>query len=106
MSPPSLEPFVRERSLPLLLPLRRFATAVGAAYPTWIGEWALDLVGGDLDLREVTAWWYRAAAASAHGLGLAAWSFDGPGGWGALVPVNGSTRTFWRGVNQWPHDLL
>lgn len=92
------------QAVPMLLPLRRFAASAGAAdYPTFIGEWSLSRAESDLDKSEVAKWWYRAASVSAHGLGLAAWSFDGPGGWGALVPVNGSLRTWWKAVNRWPH---
>lgn len=91
------------QAVPMLLPLRRFASRAGSRYPTLIGEWTLSMAEGGLALEDAAKWWYRAAAQSANGLGLAAWNYDGPNGWGALRPVNGSQRAWWKDVNRWPH---
>jgi hypothetical protein len=39
------------------------------------------------------------AAKQAPSLGLVAWNYDGPGGWGCLVPNWEQPRRFWEGIN-------
>ena len=92
------------QAVPLLALLRRFSAGLGGLNATTlIGEWALSHVSGSLGVEEAARWWYRAAAASSNGIGLAAWNYDGPGGWGAVVPNGGAPlRAWWSSVNRWP----
>jgi hypothetical protein len=83
---------------PQLLLLRHFAAAT--ALRTFIGEWALDNLGESLSLETISRWWYDEAGKTPHGIGLAIWNFDGPGGWGAVVPNGQPPRVFWGGVNR------
>ena len=90
------------QALPMLAILRRFANSAGANYSTFIGEWTISKASGSLSLEEVARWWYTEAAKTSHGHGLSIWNYDGPGGWGAIVPNGDKPRTWWPGVNKWP----
>ena len=88
--------------MPFFELLRKFASSAGANYSTFVGEWALSKAGSSISLDEVARWWYKAAAATPHGSGLAVWNYDGPGNWGALAPNGEPNRSWWKGVNKWP----
>lgn len=85
---------------PMFELVRRFTASTRML--AFIGEYALVNIAPPLQLEQVADWWYEQASASHEGmLGLSIWNYDGPKGWGAVLP-NGAnaTRSWWPEINQ------
>ena len=83
---------------PQLLALRHFSEKT--AMRTFVGEWALSNLDDSLSLENVSHWWYGKIATLELSMGLAIWNYDGPGGWGGVVPNGQQPRSFWARVNR------
>lgn len=86
--------------MPQLALLRHFERSTGLS--TFLGEWALDNIAPPLQPEAVARWWYGQASRRSSGgqsLGLSVWNYDGPGGWGALVPNHEQPRSWWAKLN-------